>query len=456
MIARHAALLALAPFCVAAASDACAQTSVQSESQTARSGQSLTLIDSVAAALSSNPSLESARLFAEGEREARVQARADYLPQASLGADAAQDWSRTRVGLGVGVPALESEEDYAPSNVAIDLAQQVYTGGRRSGVSEAARARVASADAQFSQAEQEIVLAAIGAHAGVALAQQTLLARETYARRFDERVRSVNRQLETGMLTRTDLAQTLTRQAIANVSVIRARADLDNARVAYSEVTGARPSELGPIVGVARPGDSAEALIDKSRAEHPLVRQGEAIERLARAQRRIERSALMPQMGLSGRYGRAENAGREDVDEDSASVRLSMSVPLFEGGYAGSRMRQARLDLARAEADTEAIRRAVARDILVAWNNLDAAERALGLARDRESAAREALAGVERERDFGLRTVVDVLNAYDELLAAELAAHTARSEVAVASYRLHGAAGTLTPGLLSLPSRVRT
>ncbi|HEX4509855.1 MAG TPA: TolC family protein, partial [Burkholderiaceae bacterium] len=64
-----------------------------------------------------------------------------------------------------------------------------------------------------------------------------------------------------------------------------------------------------------------------------------------------------------------------------------------------------------------------------------------------------ALEGVKQEQAAGERSVLDILNAQQELVAAEVAAAQARHDTTVAAYRLLWATGQLTAADLRLAVR---
>lgn len=83
-----------------------------------------------------------------------------------------------------------------------------------------------------------------------------------------------------------------------------------------------------------------------------------------------------------------------------------------------------------------------------AWTT--AVARATSLAAEVES-ARIALEGVEQEATVGARTVLDVLDAEQELLDAQVGLVRAERDAFVASYQLLVALGRLTAASLTLP-----
>ena len=86
-----------------------------------------------------------------------------------------------------------------------------------------------------------------------------------------------------------------------------------------------------------------------------------------------------------------------------------------------------------------------------AWENLTTT-RARIRAFEAETRANEiALEGVKQEASAGLRTVLDVLDAEQELLDARVNLVTARRDEVVAGFALQSAVGWLTSQRLALP-----
>ena len=108
-------------------------------------------------------------------------------------------------------------------------------------------------------------------------------------------------------------------------------------------------------------------------------------------------------------------------------------MPLFTGGQTLSRVRAA---VERNNADrlgVEAARRSVRQTITQSWSALQAAQSNIEATDQQVRAARIAAEGVLQEQRVGLRTTIDVLNAEQELRAAELSQISARRDEYVAA-----------------------
>jgi outer membrane protein TolC len=106
--------------------------------------------------------------------------------------------------------------------------------------------------------------------------------------------------------------------------------------------------------------------------------------------------------------------------------------------------------LHRAEAQAEAARRQVNNDVSTAWNDLEAARQTIVSTREQVEANQLAFEGAEQERDVGLRTTIEVLNAQQELLDSRVAQAQAERNAYVAAHGLLQAVGALDPKALGV------
>ena len=99
----------------------------------------------------------------------------------------------------------------------------------------------------------------------------------------------------------------------------------------------------------------------------------------------------------------------------------------------------------------ESTNRAVQANATTAWERLLAAAAAVQSLRDEVSANQVAFEGVDQEQRVGLRTVIDVLDAQQDLFTSQVNLVRARAVEVLASYQLRAATGRLTVQDLDLP-----
>ncbi len=132
-------------------------------------------------------------------------------------------------------------------------------------------------------------------------------------------------------------------------------------------------------------------------------------------------------------------------------MSLELTVPLYQAGGVSSRVRQARQVAAQRRNELDrAVRDAVERGSR-AWEALQTARAQIKSFTSEVRASTIALEGVEQEATVGSRTVLDVLDAEQELRDAKVNLVRARRDEVVATFDLRAAVGDLTARKLALP-----
>jgi outer membrane protein len=127
-------------------------------------------------------------------------------------------------------------------------------------------------------------------------------------------------------------------------------------------------------------------------------------------------------------------------------------VPLYQGGGEHARVRQSRQTVVQRRYDLDDARRAIGRDIAAAWQGLLTVRARLASIATQIRAAELALEGVRAEALTGARTVLDILDAEQELFAARVDRTRAQREEVLAAHALLAATGTLSVERLRVPT----
>lgn len=401
-----------------------------------------TLEDALIAAHANNPNLEEARLAVRAAREDRAQAFAAYLPSVGLsGSAGVQSIESDTVGI-FGPSTVEDELN--PTTATAQLTQQLFTGFRRRGQWRLAQANINGAREGLRAREQDVLLAAVDAYVGVLRDQDIVRLRQEHVTGLERVLAGTQRRLDVGEVSRTDVAQAQTRLAGARANLSRAEANLESSQARYIAIIGRPPEALLPVAALPQTPHTLEEAVRQADASHPDLNQAEYAERAARAQVTIERSALLPQVSVVGRADESRDFSTNETRRESASATAQLTMPLFEGGYSLSRTRQGRINVQRAEARTEAQRREVIANVAGAWSNLVASREILAAANDQVEASAIAVEGAQRERGYGLRSTLDVLDAEEEARNALIGRTRANADAIIAAYALVAATGALT------------
>ena len=403
-----------------------------------------TLHDALRAAYRSNPQLaaERARLRATDEDVAR--AWSGYRPSISTSADVTLKDVRRR-------PRLNPSTRSASRGYSVSVGQALYRGQRTLGQVREAEANVLAGRETLRQTEQTILLEAVTAYMGVIRDMAVVRLNQANVRVLSKQLRANKLRFEKGTITGTDVHQSRSRKAGAEGDLASARSTLDASRSEYRRVVGQRPRRLvSPGLSVARVPRTLKAAIAAADRESPDVLAARFRAEAARHAIVRIRAELRPEVTLDGSVAHrfSPDVGvRESFD---ASVTARVNTPLYQGGEVHARVRQAKqTHVARLEEVQQARDRARA-NVRTAWSNWRAAISQMRAVQTQVVAAEKALKGVKAEETVGQRTVLDVLDAEQELLNARVSLVTRRTEVVTNAYSVLSAIGRLSVSELHL------
>jgi outer membrane protein len=215
-------------------------------------------------------------------------------------------------------------------------------------------------------------------------------------------------------------------------------------------VVGDAPTNLvvpPPLREIPANSDEATALAE---ANNPDVKNAEFVEIAARDNVRAIEGELWPEFNLVGSLSADEHAANGDSHSNAASITAQVDIPLYTAGSVAARIRAAKYTAQQRREQLDEARRDAMELATRSWELLETARASLRALNSQIEASQIALEGVQKEALVGSRTVLDVLNAEQELLNARVNQVVARRDEVSASYQLKAAVGALTARDLGL------
>ena len=400
-----------------------------------------TLNQALAAAYHNNPGLLAARANLQAKDETVPQALASWRPNGSMSADIAR--SHTHLN----TRTANRDQMQSPRNTSIDVTQPLFKGFRTLAGVEKAELGVKSTRATLIAKEQDVLLSAVTAFMSVVQDQAKLDLKINNEQVLKRQLEATQDRFRVGEITRTDVSQAEARVAGAAADRIQFEGNLNNSRANYLKVIGEKPGKLKvPSSLTIIPKSLADA-IKAAVADHPDIVSQRYLEESARINIKSVRGELLPTVNLTGKLSRAWEASSNSDQKTTGQVKFSLSIPLYQKGSVYSRLRAAKQDAGQSMQKLEETRRSVSAK---AWESVQTAKARIKSFSAQIKAAKIALEGVQREAAVGSRTVLDVLDAEQELLDAKISLVGANREEVVASFQLQEAIGQLTAKNLEL------
>jgi TolC family type I secretion outer membrane protein len=277
-----------------------------------------------------------------------------------------------------------------------------------------------------------------------------------------ENVRSLQTQLDavrtqyhSGAVTKTDVSESEARLARARSDVATAERQLATSRATFQNVIG-RPAETletnSPIPAIPKTRDNAELI---ALSQHPTVLDAKARARSADLAVDDAAGALLPQVSVQGQYQYFKDAAGTNIfatkkAQQILNVTGQVTVPLYQGGGDEATVRRAKELRQQSVTAISGAQRDVIQQVDSAWQDYLSAVTAIEESQHQVAASESAVEGVKAEQRAGERSVLDILNAQQELLSAQVSLATAVHDRIVAAYRLLSATGQLNARTLGL------
>jgi len=396
-----------------------------------------TLREALASTYRANPTLTGQREALKSTDAGVAIARAAGRPQVSatvgLNRDLTQSGSLRRLSRG---PYLSG---------GVDLSYPLFQGGTVRNNIEAAKTRVEAGRATLRAVEGDVFTEAVAAYMDVIRDRSIVELNANNVRVLETNLQATRDRFEIGDVTRTDVAQSEARLSLQRSRLIETQAQLTSSEENYRRVIGQVPGQLQPPPPLPPLPASADQAVRIALANNPdliaVTRQAEA----AGYDVRSVRGTRLPTVSAvaSGDYinTMSGDTGGGPRSGTATTVGVSGRIPLYQGGLPAARIRQAQALEGQTLEQRVATERSVVATARSAFADYQAATSAIASNNVAVSANELALEGARAENSVGTRTILDVLNAEQELLNSQVLLVTARRDQYVAGFQLLNAMG---------------
>ena len=403
------------------------------------------LKDVLAAAYKYNPRLDAERARQRATDEGVARAHSGYRPVVSGNAQIGYNRTDSKPSGGAAAALGGAGGETHPKSYGVTASQPIFNGFRTLNGVRLAEAEVRAGREALRTVEQSVLLEAITAYMDVVRDQAIVKLRERNVEVLSRELKATRDRFSVGEVTRTDVAQAEARRAAAVSNLDRARADLKTSRANFERTAGFPPSTLSEQQSPTKlvPKSLNEA-VDITLRENPNVVAALYDEQSARHNVDLIWGELLPSVRVDAAYSKSLDPSRSTDESESTSVTGRLEVPLYEAGDTRARVRQAKhTHVSRLQQIEQARTEAKAASVS-AWSVLTAARAQIEADQVQVTATSTALAGVREEERVGQRTLLDVLNAEQEALNAQVQLVTTKRNLVVASYTLLSAIGRLS------------
>lgn len=409
--------------------------------QSAAEGEADTLKEALALAYSNNPNLEVARANLRATDAGVPLERADLLPSLSGQATFTEYLKQAQASFTSPERALGGQ---------LNLTVPVYSGGANRNSLRAAETRVLAGRADLRGSESQLFSQVVSAYMDVIQNEALVGLASNNVDVLNVNLQATSDRFEIGDLTRTDVAQSEARLALARGDLRTAQSNLIRARESFIALVGAAPGELQPPPPLPGLPEDVEIAVDVALQDNPDLLGAKERARAAGFDVDAAGAGRLPRLELFGTGGVTDYLGTlgtipggttPQQRQTSAQAGVRATIPLYQGGRPLAQERQAQARSAAALEQVVAAERDVISTVRAAFASWRAATSIVESSQSAVAAAELSLEGVRAENTVGNRTILDILNAQQELFSAQVQLVTARRNAYVAAFTLIAAMG---------------
>ncbi|MHB8100026.1 MAG: TolC family outer membrane protein [Sulfuricurvum sp.] len=372
--------------------------------------QNLTLSEAYTLALQHAPKLRSAAYKTEATQELVHQSRSRLLPQVQ--------GSLSYGYYGYEAPYLREPVKENYSSYSVSVSQAIYHPEYWRGLDET-KARAKGAEYAFKAQAQQMGLDVAKAYFELVRAHQNVDLADAQKKYYETKYNQQEEMLKVGLTTKIDLLESKVHRDKALFEWLTEQKRLSVSKLKLEQLIGESVEKTNGFDFYTMPLEifALEKTVWEDKIENnPSLKSSEYAAEMARHQVAMRQYEHYPKVDLS--LARKETYTKDTVAHqyDNQAI-IQMSIPIYQGGYAQSRVREGLKLLDSATQDIDFSRKEVRLQFESFWAERSLMIEKIKVLRESEKSAVLYVSSVEQGQAAGLKSFVDVLEARAKLYA---------------------------------------
>ncbi|MTV37525.1 TolC family outer membrane protein [Duganella radicis] len=396
-------------------------------------------------ALANDATYASARSSLAAGQERITQGRSGLLPTVSASGSNTRNTGDATSSEFLTGNTIKNDTDYHANTYTVALSQPLFNWGAWETYQQSKLSQ-ATAEATFSQAQQDLIVRVAQAYFDVLTAQDNLTATQAQKVATTEQLASAKRNFEVGTQTITDTHEAQAAYDLVVAQEFAAINDLDNKRTALQVIVGQSTAELAPLrtgVTIAPPSPATvDPWISSAETQnYAVIAAGLNVE-IAKREISRNRANHLPTASLIASTSHQRQTGGGSTVNNNA-IGVSWNIPIFNGFAVTSKVRETIALEDKARNDLEATKRAAAQTARQAFLGMTSGLAQVKALEAAEVSSKSSLDSNKLGYQVGVRINIDVLNAQKLLYSTQKDLSKARYDTIMNGLRLKSAAGSL-------------
>ena len=435
-IARAAAVIAAA-LGIAAAAPAFAQT----------------LADELSGLIEDHPQIKAARKGIESTRLEIEKSKAGYYPRVTVNTDygaevidsPAERALRSNIG---GGPSSRT-----PSTAHLTITQNLYNGNVTDSAVKSARLNTFLSEIAAQSTLQNLLFEGTSAYIDILRQKRLISLSFVNERNIQRQFNLEDERVQRGSGIAVDVLQSKSRLQLAKERRVTFEGALEDAISRYAQIFNHAPdldAMVDPVQPVELIPSNLKTAIEIAIEENPAIINSATTIQVARERRRSIGAEYLPTMDLIGSWNYEKHKGAVVGTRRDYSLLLSGSWDLFTGFSTQASLAQAAFDYSASKDNHDFVYRKVVEQMKLTWQALITLRERLELLENAVNIAGEVFESRKKLRAAGKETVINVLDAENEVNNARINFTSTSYDEKISIYQLLLAMGRLNVQSMNL------
>ena len=403
-----------------------------------------TIFEAMSEAYNTNPTLHGERASSGVANENAALARSGFRPTVAVSADYSDTHSRT---------TWQKRHDHFSRGYNGVVKQSLFSGFQTYNAVKAADNSAKAELENLNAVEQSVLLDASTAYLDVVRDDAIVKLQKNNEQLLKKQLDETMARYNVGEVTRTDVAQSRASYAQAQADLVSAEGNLAISKDSYLRIIGKNPENVVFPENLQErfPSDFDSAL-NYAKENNYVYSAAQKALRAAEYNVKSQEGALLPEVGFTAASGKRTVSSHvmKNPSTNATEYTVNMTMPLYAGGATRANIRKSKYQRWAAQEALQEAERAVVSGVTASWEMMQASKSSISSIKEQVKASSIALEGTQKEEALGNRTVLDVLNAYQTLLASQVNEVKARHDYYVSGLQLLSSMGNLTAEKLNL------
>jgi len=379
---------------------------------TAAQSAELTLDDCVKTAVTQHPDLAAYEAKVQAARAGESQAKAAAQPQANLNSN------YLRKGTGSGTDTVNSTIT-GNFDTGFNVSQLITDSGKTKLNIKKAQQTTGSAREDLAEKYNVVVQKVSDAFYNVNSTERAHVVALRRYNNYENRLKWAQAYYKAGKKARIEVTKAEADLASSKLALITTKTEIEVAKATLATAMGNAQMKVNKV------RDQLEyenwKISEDEAIKTALERRPELLSKLkkvemAKTEVGIQQKALSPTVSVGGGYN---NGGSSFYATDAWNAKVTLSMPITDGGAVNSKVAAARANLKSAEAEYKSLENSVVLEVRTAWQNVVKAEESIVSAREAERKEEENYDLAKKRYKAGVGDSLEISDAIESYAAAQ-------------------------------------